>query len=392
MTRARFPSYQKIFRYKATVARGLEEVLAQELERIQAGEIAIDRGVVEFSGDRRVLYEANLYSRTAMRVVMPLFHFRATNEDQFYNQVTDYPWESIFHNQHTIAIDAATSSHYFRHSMYMSRLTKDAIVDRFRDLTGQRPSVDPQEPDFRFHLHIQNDRCTVSLDSSGAPLFKRGYRTFAGEAPLKETLAAGLLLLSGWDGDSALLDPMCGSGTIPIEAALIAANRAPGIFRTRFGFMNWGDYDGDLYHEILSEARSRERSPKKLITGRDLSNQTLAGAQKNATSAGVDDWIDWKQMDFFQSPPVNLDSQTLLINPPYDERLPLNDVDEYYKKLGDTLKQRYPGVQAWVFSGALKGLKKIGLKPDVKIPMFNGPIESHFCRYKMVAKKDDRIE
>lgn len=384
----RFRIFSDIFDYKATVARGMEEILTEELKKLDARNIRPGRGVVEFSGSREILYTANIALRTAMRIVMPLFTFRARDEDQFYDRVTTYPWETILGLRDLLAVDAATNSKYFRHSMYISRLTKDAIVDRFRDRTGQRPSVDPDRPDFRFHVHIDDDLCTISLDSSGEPLYKRGYRKHDSEAPLKETLGAALVMLSGWDGSGTFVDPMCGSGTLPIEAALIAMNRAPGISRKFFGFMKWRDYNRALHQTVQDNLRSREKEMTGRIFAGELSHESLTAARENAKFAGVDSKIEFYRADFFASGPPDALPGILLMNPPYDERIKLEDQDAFYESIGDTLKDRYAGYDAWVFSGALKGLKKIGLKADKKYHLFNGAIESQLCRYKMIPRSE----
>ncbi len=387
-----FADIKDLSSYKATVARGMEELLCEELELIGATHIKIDRGVVAFQGSREILYRANLRLRTAMRILMPLFTFKAHNEDRFYYNIMDFPWENLYGLNDTFAIDSASRSRYFKHSLYVSQLTKDAIADRFRKMSGQRPSVDTKRPDFRIHVHIDDDQCTVSLDSSGEPLYKRGYRKVQSQAPLKETLAAALIMFTGWDGTGTFIDPMCGSGTIPLEAALIAMNRAPGIYRHHFGFMNWSDYDEDLYNSVRKSLREEERSFTGTIIGRDSDDEVIGAARKNSMTAGMDTHIQWEQMDFTRSTPPDTDPGILLMNPPYDERIELDDQDAFYKQLGDVLKQKYPGYDAWVFSGALKAMRKIGLKPDKKIPLFNGAIESNLCHYKMIARKTERDE
>lgn len=378
--------FKQLNSYKATVARGLEDLLENELKEIGASSIKVGRGVVHFQGSREVLYRANLASRTAMRILMPLFTFRARYEDWFYENITDFPWERIFGVEDTFAIDAASRSRYFQHTLYMSQLAKDAIVDRFRDIMDDRPSVDTDHPHFRIHVHAEEDSITVSLDSSGEPLYKRGYRKSTGEAPLKETLAAALVLFSGWQGEGTFLDPMCGSGTIPIEAALIAKNRAPGIHRRYFGFMNWRDYSGELFESVRKELRSKERDFSGKIVARDNDSSILEAARKNAMTAGFEKQIHFEVMDFMDSHPPGGEPGVLLMNPPYDERMPLEDQDAFYKNLGDVLKQNYPGYDAWIFSGAMKAMRKVGLKPDVKLPLYNGAIESQLCRYQMIAR------
>ncbi len=285
----------------------------------------------------------------------------------------------------TFAIDALVNfSRTFDNSMYAGQLAKDAIVDRFREETGARPSVDTSDPDIQINIHVNKNVITVSLDSSGIPLHKRGYRMEQSKAPLNENLAAGILLIAGYTGDRALIDPMCGSGTIPIEAAMIALNMAPSLYREKFAFMNWNNYDPDLFDTVIAEAKSAvKRSLEFPILGSDKDKYVIEKAKNNAKRLHLDNLIEFEKMRFDnQFPPVK-DSGMLITNPPYGERLDVSAIDTLYSMIGDTLKQNFEGYDAFIFSGNLEAVKFVGLKPSMKRKMFNGPIECRLLRYEM---------
>lgn len=358
---------------------GFETVLAEELKSLGAADVEIKNRLVEFHGDIGFLYKANYSLYTALRILKPIHSFSAKNEFQLYDRFKKFPWEDYLNLNQTFIIDSTVHSDYFTHSHYASLKMKDALVDRFQEKFGKRPSVDKFQPDVYFNLHISHDKITLSLDSSGESLHKRGYKTEHGKAPINEVLAAGLLKIAGWDGKGNFLDPMCGSGTILTEAALIAANIPPQIHRKRFAFENWKDFDGELFEKIKETRLNRIREFSGKIVGYDINPTMLKIAEENITHADLEDFIEVKMKDFFQSE-KDLFPVLIVFNPPYNERIE-SDNEVLYKAIGDTLKNNYPNTFAWFITSDLSAKKFVGLKPSKKVKVFNGKLECDFLRY-----------
>lgn len=358
---------------------GLEDVLVQELKQLGASQIVKKNRAVEFLGDLGFLYKANYSLRTALKILVPIHHFKAKNETIFEKEINKIPWENYFFNSQSFAIDATVYSDYFKHSQYIMLKMKDGIVDRFRKKFGKRPDIERFNPDIKFHLHISNQEVTISLDSSGDPLFKRGYRKSHFEAPINEVLAAGLLNLAGWDGKGNFLDPMCGSGTLLVEAAMIALNMPPQLHRKQFGFMNWKNFDLELFNKIKDTRINRIKDFSGKIVGYDISDKALDSAKNNIEAADLSEFIELKNQDFFTSQ-KELFPLLVVFNPPYDERLSIT-TDHFYKNIGDTLKNNYKNTLAWFITSDLEAYKKIGLRPSRKIKIYNGKLECRFFQY-----------
>ena len=370
------------FQITAKCLSGMEPILANELETLGAKGIQTQTRAVFFQGDTEMLYTANLHLRTALRLLKPIESFYAHDFGRLYKRIKRIEWDNYMQVDQTFAIDSVTFGKYFKHSLFTSLKVKDAIADYFREKTGERPSVDRDNPDILISIHIVDRQCTVSLDSSGMPLDKRGYKTESSEAPLSEVLAAGLILNSGWDGKTDFMDPMCGSGTIAIEAAMIAGNIAPGKFR-KFAFQQWSDFDETLWNKIKNQAEQAEiKSPIK-VSASDIHMQVADIARSNVQSAGLQDVIEVKNMDFFQSRPISKQG-IIIMNPPYGERLDKDkDMDALYKQIGDHLKTYFPGWDAWIFSGNKSAIKHVGLKPSKKLNFLNGSIECKFHKFEL---------
>lgn len=358
---------------------GLEDVLVQELKQLGASQIVKKNRAVEFLGDLVFLYKANYSLRTALKILVPIHHFKAKNETIFEKEINKIPWENYFFNSQSFAIDATVYSDYFKHSQYIMLKMKDGIVDRFRKKFGKRPDIERFNPDIKLHLHISNQEVTISLDSSGDPLFKRGYRKSHFEAPINEVLAAGLLNLAGWDGKGNFLDPMCGSGTLLVEAAMIALNMPPQLHRKQFGFMNWKNFDLELFNKIKDTRINRIKDFSGKIIGYDISDKALISAKNNIEAADLSEFIELKNQDFFTSQ-KELFPLLVVFNPPYDERLSIT-TDHFYKNIGDTLKNNYKNTLAWFITSDLEAYKKIGLRPSRKIKIYNGKLECRFFQY-----------
>ncbi len=371
---------------------GLEPILVKELEELGASNIEAQNRVVTFEGDIALLYKANISLRTASRILVPLSTFTIASKDDYYENIRDINWMDLFSNDETFAIDALVNfSRVFDNSMYAGQLAKDAIVDQFRAETGARPSVDTEDPDIQINIHVNKNVITVSLDSSGVPLHKRGYRVELSKAPMNENLAAGLLLIAGYDGNQPLLDPMCGSGTIPIEAAMIALDMAPSLYRKHFAFMYWNNFDEELYESVRDDLKSKVRKELKFpIVGSDKDKYVIDKAKNNAHRVHLKDTIIFERIRFEdQFPPE--ENGMLICNPPYGERLDIKAIDSLYSMIGDTLKQNFDGYDAYIFSGNLEAVKYVGLKPSMKRKMFNGPIECRFLHYEMYKGSKKRI-
>lgn len=373
------------FSLAARTLPGLETLLEEELLAAGATDTSIGRRVVRFSGDRRVLYRANLCCRLAIRILRLIATFQAESEKAYYDQVQQIDWRLHLADGATLAVDPIVRSSFTTHSLYLAQLTKDAIVDQIRAATGRRPLVDRSAPDVRISVHLVENEARVYLDSSGESLHRRGYRLAGGEAPLNEVLAAGLLRLSEWKPPLPLVDFFCGSGTLLIEAALLARNRAPGLIGRSFGFQRWIDYDPVVFGEELVAARAREvAAPKALLLGGDIQPEAIRQARANARRAGVAEDIRFKAVNFEElvpPPPPGM----VLTNPPYDERMPVARVADFYRRIGHLWKRRYDGYTAWLFTGALEGAKHLGLRASRRIPLRNGPIECRLLRYEIVG-------
>lgn len=361
---------------------GLEPVLAEELKNLGAREIRPLKRAVSFSGDKAMLYRANYELRTALRVLMPIHSFSAYNERNYYEGIREIDWTQYVGVGDTLAIDAVTQGEVFRHSQYLAQLTKDAIVDQFRDRYNRRPSVNTVAPTLRVNVHVQGTKADISLDSSGDSLHRRNYRRDTVEAPINEVLAAGMVMLSGWDGKGPFVDPMCGSGTLPIEAALIATSTPPQFKRESFGFFKWPDFDSKLWKTVKAEADARVESFPFPILASDKDSRARNATALNLMSAGLEGQIRVEKIPFEKleapEPPG-----TLMMNPPYDERLLLDDTVAFYKSIGDVLKKRWPGWTAWVISSNRDALKHVGLRAAARITLFNGALECSFQRFDM---------
>lgn len=358
---------------------GFEEILADELKSLGAADVEIKNRLVEFHGDKGFLYKANFSLHTALRIIKPIISFSVKNEYQLYERFKKFDWENYLNNDQTFVIDSTVHSDYFTHSHYAALKVKDALVDRFQEKFGKRPSVDKNNPDIWFNLHISHDKVTLSLDSSGESLHKRGYKVESGKAPINEVLAAGLLKIAGWDGKGNLLDPMCGSGTILTEAALIATHIPPQIHRQHFAFQNWKDFEPDLFEKIKETRINRIREFTGKIVGYDLNPTMLKIAERNILNAGLEDFVTVEYQDFFKSE-KNLFPVLILFNPPYNERME-SDNEILYKSIGDTLKNHYPNTLAWFITSDLSAKKYVGLRPSKKVKVFNGKLECDFLRY-----------
>lgn len=368
----------------AKTLAGLEPVLAKELKQIGAKNIKPGNRAVIFDGSLTTLYKANYCLRTAVRILKPIFSFKARLQQHLYKHIYKYNWSSLFNTQQTFAIDATVHSNYFTHSQFVVQKAKDAIVDQFRDKFGRRPSVDIEEPDFRLHIRINKDEVTVSIDSSGFSLHKRGYRTSQHLAPINETLAAGLILTSGWNGQQPYYDLMCGSGTFLVEAAAIATNTPPGYFRNRtYTFENWHDFDEEKWRKIKhysNEAITKLATP---IIGFDIDGRMIEQSKDHLKVTGFDKVVQLKQVSVSDSKPLQKEPGIVIINPPYDLRIKNQDINHLYKTIGDTFKQKYKGFAAWVLSGNKTAIKNIGLRTAKKLTFYNGPVECKFHKYEL---------
>lgn len=373
------------FEMIAKTFQGLEEILATELTALGANDVQIGRRMVSFSGDKEMMYRANFCLRTAIRILKPIKHFEANDADEVYKKVREVHWEDYLSTDKTFAVEPTIFSQEFRHSRFVAYKVKDAIVDYFREKTGERPGVRVNNPDVLINIHIAENDCTLSLDSSGESLHRRGYRQEAVEAPLNEVLAAGMIMMTGWKGQCDLIDPMCGSGTIPIEAALIAKNIAPGIFRKGYAFEKWPDFDADLLDNIYNDD-SQEREFKHKIYGYDNSPKANQIATDNVKAAGLSKDIVLKLQAFqqFEQP---TEKAIIITNPPYGERISTDDLLGLYKAIGERLKHAFTGNEAWILSYRDECFDQIGLKATQRIPLMNGSLECQFRQYEIFDGK-----
>ena len=361
---------------------GFEEILAKELQLLGAQEVEQGIRMVSFKGDKGFMYKANLSLRTALKILKPIYYFRANTDEGLYKGISGINWSQYMNSNQTFVIDTTVHSDYFKHSQFVSQKSKDAIVDQFRNKSGQRPSVDKDYPDLRINIHIDKDQVSVALDTSGNSLHQRGYKTATNIAPINEVLAAGMLLLSGWDGQGDFLDPMCGSGTILAEAAMIACNIPANINRKEFAFEKWNDWDNDLFDMIMDSLLKKVKEFHYTITGYDKAPSAVLKAKDNIKNANLEEYVTVQERNFFDTEKETSGPLHMLFNPPYGERLDI-EMERFYKEIGDTLKQSYPGTNAWFITANLEALKFVGLKPSRKIKLFNGSLEARLVKYEM---------
>ena len=383
---------QATFLMLAKTFKGLEEVLAQELIELGANDVQLERRAVSFKGDKALLYRANFCLRTAIRVLVPVRSEKLKakgrkQEDQVYEIAKSVDWSRYMTVDNTFVIDATVYSEFFHNSLFVTYRVKDAIVDYWNEKTGKRPNVNAENPDIRINLHIGNDMMTLSLDSSGESLHKRGYRVATTEAPISEVLAAGMLRMAGWHGQSDFYDPMCGSGTLLIEAALMAHNIAPGVFRQAYAFEKWPDFDADLWNDIYNDD-SHEREFTHKIYGSDASFYAIQQATKNIKSAGVAKDIELKQVRIEELKDLSSEGALVMLNPPYGERLKSNkEMEDLYGAIGSALKHQFTGASAWIISSNVAAMKCIGLKPSKKLHLLNGELDCQFNKYDLFQGK-----
>lgn len=376
---------EKEFELIAKTFMGLEQVLAQELTQLGANNVQIGRRVVTFTGNKEIMYRANFQLHTAIRILKPIAHFKAKSADDMYNEVSKIDWSLYIEKGKTFSVDSVVYSDEFTNSRFVTYKVKDAIVDQFRERTGTRPNISVTNPDIRLNIHVAEFDATLSLDSSGESLHRRGYRQESVEAPLNEVLAAGMILMTGWKGETDFIDPMCGSGTLPIEAALIARNISPGVFRKEFAFEKWSDFDKDLFDEIYND-ESQEREFEHHIYGYDVDMKCVNTAKLNVTAAGLSKDITIAHQDFkdFKQPE---EKSIIIMNPPYGERISTPNLLGTYKMIGERLKHNFMDNEAWILSYREECFRQIGLKPSIKIPLYNGSLECEYRRYQMFDGK-----
>ena len=378
------------FELIAKTFMGLEPVLAKELTQLGANNVQIGRRMVSFTGDKEMMYRANFSLHTAIKILKPIAHFKAQSADDVYEEIKKIDWTEYLNNDRTFAVDSVVFSEEFRHSKFVSYKVKDAIVDQFREKTGSRPNISVANPDLRLHIHIADvapgkSECTLCLDSSGESLHRRGYRQESVEAPLNEVLAAGMILMTGWKGETDFIDPMCGSGTLLVEAALIARNMAPGLFRKEYAFEKWPDFDADLFDQIYNDD-SKEREFTHHIYGYDVDIKAVNTARLNVKAAGLTADITVEEQDFknFTQPK---EKSILVCNPPYGERISTPDLLGTYRMIGERLKHQFLNNDAWILSYREECFEQIGLKPSIKIPVYNGSLECEFRKYQIFDGK-----
>jgi len=370
------------FKMIAKTFFGFEEILAKELQTLGAQNVEQGVRMVSFMGDKGFMYKANLSLRTALKILKPIYFFKANNEQALYKGILGVNWSKYINANQTFVIDTTVHSEYFNHSEFVSQKCKDAIVDQFRERTGSRPSIDKAYPDLRINIHIDKDQVSVALDTSGNSLNQRGYRTATNIAPINEVLAAGILLLSGWEGQGYFLDPMCGGGTFLAEAAMIACNIPANINRREFAFEKWNDWDNELFDQIMNSLLKKVTEFRYSIKGYDKAPSAIAKAKANIKNANLEEYITIEERNFFDTEKESEGKLHIVFNPPYDERLDIH-MEEFYKNIGDTLKKNYPGTNAWFITANLEALKFVGLKPSRKIKLFNGSLEARLVKYEM---------
>jgi putative N6-adenine-specific DNA methylase len=370
------------FEMKVTTFFGLEEILAKELLQLGGKNIVPFKRGVSVTGDIGFLYKANLCLHTALKVIVPLIKFTANNENELYENIKLIEWEKFISVDDTLMVESVCNSEIFTHNLFVSQKVKDGIADRFREKTGKRPSVDLIRPNIKLYVHIYKNEVSINLDSSGEPLYKRGYREHINEAPMKEVLAAGLVKLSGWEKHLLLIDGMCGAATLSIEAALWANNIPPGYYRNNFAFMLWKNFDEKLYDTIFESAVSKIKEDKVEIIANDNDFYTLKKAIANAKNAKVEDVVKCTQQSFFDLKPTR-NGGVVILNPPYGERLPVEEITSLYKEIGDKLKKDFQNFNAWIITSSPDAIKSIGLKTSRKIQIYNGALECRFLKYEL---------
>ena len=368
------------FKIVAKTFAGLENILAGEIRALGGESVSVERRAVSFIGNQELMYKANFHLRTALKILKPIAEFEVSKRDELYDHAKKIPWTSYLALGKSFAIDSTVQSEMFVNTMYASLKVKDAIVDHFREVTGKRPSVNPEDPDIRINVYLMGNHCILSLDSSGESLHKRGYRVGQGDAPINEVLAAGMILLTGWHGEKDFLDPMCGSGTLLIEAAMIARGIPPGMYRKSFGFEQWPDFDEQLFADIYNGEYEKEFTGK--IVGSDISIKDIALARSNIKNASLTKVIELQVQDFVKLAPP-FEQGIIITNPPYGERMKPQSIAELYSAIGNTLKNRFTGYEAWIISSSLDGLKSVGLKPAKKIDLFNGALACSYRCYEL---------
>ena len=380
----------KNFQMVAKTMAELEDVLAEELIELGAQNVEVGNRMVSFTGDNALLYKANLHCRTALRILKPIHTFVANNADEVYEEIKKIDWEQYLSLNNTFLIDSVVFSHIFRHSKFVAYRVKDGIADYFMEKYDKRPSVSVTNPDLVFNIHIAHNKCTLSLDSSGESLHMRGYRIAQTDAPLNEVLAAGMILKSGWRGESNFIDPMCGSGTLLIEAAMIALNIPPGIHREGFAFEKWPDFDSELFSDIYNDDSDAKTFDHKII-GTDISGHAIAIAERNVKNAGLKNEISLEVKPFQQYTEAPQPAGVIMMNPPYGERIKINDIEALYNMIGERLKHVFTGYDAYVLSNKKENFDGVGLKPAKRFFLFNGPLEVEMRKYEIFAgRRDDR--
>jgi len=370
------------FRMIAKTFFGFEDILAEELKNLGAQKVEKGVRMVSFYGDKGFMYKVNIALRTALKILKPIKEFRIYNQESLYNGIQSIEWSDYLSTHKTFVVDTIVNSDFFNHSQFVAFKVKDAIVDQFREKHGKRPNIDKDFPDLRINIHIQNEICTVSLDTSGNSLHHRGYRKSTNIAPINEVLASGMLLLSGWNGQCDFLDPMCGSGTILVEATMIACNIPPNINRKEFAFEKWNDWDNDLFDQIMDSLLKKTRDFRYTIQGFDKAPSAIQKAKENIKNANLSDYINLRQENFFNTKKETEQKLFMVFNPPYGERLNV-DLENFYKQIGDTFKQNYQDTEAWFITANLETLKFVGLRPSRKIKLFNGKLEARFVKYEI---------
>ncbi len=370
-------------RFVAKTYAGLEQILKEELEQLGAENCRIGTRAVEFEGDISMLYRANYYCRFALRILWQVHQFTFRDNNQFYEEIYKYPAEKIMSVRNTLAFNVTMSGNMFKTPLYAALLAKDAVCDRFREKFDERPSVNKDNPDVQFNVHIFNNNAALYLDASGESLHKRGYRVSSHPAQISEVVAAAMVKLSGWKHDCDLIDPMCGSGTILIEAAMAALNIPAGFYRDKYGFFNWKNFDRKLWEKIVNEADIKDDVPINFY-GSDISTRFIGMAKANVYEARLNDFIRLQRCAMSESAPKRTPA-CLIFNPPYGERLDMDDIEDFYKQIGDSLKQKYAGCTAFLISSNMEAVKKIGLHPSKKTTLYNGALECKFLRYDLYA-------
>ncbi|MCW3078369.1 MAG: methylase [Bacteroidetes bacterium] len=370
------------FEIKVTTFFGLEEILAKELQQLGGRDVEVFKRGASVTGDIGFLYKANLCLHSALKVLIPIAKFEASTEQELYDNIKLLEWEKFISVTDSIMIESVLNSDFFDHSLYVSQKVKDGIVDRFRDKTGSRPDVDLIHPAFKLYVHIYKNEVSLHLDSSGEPLYKRGYRSDINQAPMKEVLAAGLVKLSGWEPHLLLIDGMCGAGTIAIEAALWANNIPPGYYRNDFTFMKWRNFDEEMYETIYESCISKIKNNKVEIIANEIDALTIKKAKINVKNAKVDDVVSCNHQSFFDIT-TERKSGVIILNPPYNERMPLDETEKLYKEIGDKLKKDFKNFVAWIITSAPEGVKSVGLRPSRKIQLYNGSLDCRFLKYEL---------